>query len=173
MSIAHVFRIGGSRFFPRIVCIATGLTLVLAGCSLSDLAPSKVPGNRTDPNAVNTPQGAIDRYKGAIQQFRAATSGYASDPAIVLSGMLADELGSGQYNTRTSGDFTPFSLVDSRSTVGFEEDPTLTWPLTQTWARLAGVRITVQDALGALSEYAPNAPLAYSGHLANTVMSRN
>jgi hypothetical protein len=145
--------------------VAASLGVGVVGCSISDLAAAKVPGNRTDPNAVNTPAGAIDRYKGAIQQFRTAISGYASDPAIVLVGLVSDELGSGQYNSRTSGDFTPQSLMDSRNMTGWESDATLSTSYTNTWARLAGVRITAQDGLEALAAYAPTASPALSGHL--------
>jgi tetratricopeptide (TPR) repeat protein len=139
---------------------------VLTSCSLSDLVGTKLPSQVSDPDAVNTPHGAIDRYKGAIASFASATSGINHPPAfIVVSGLLSDELGSGQYNTPENGGFTSFSIIDSRSLQNEMLEPALAELVASPWLALANARTRSQDAIGAIAAYAPAASPALTGHL--------
>lgn len=146
---------------------ALALAAAASACSLSKLVDAKLPSGVSDPAAVNTRLGAIDRYKGAIFQFGAATSGMAAPQTafIVSSGMLADELGSGQYNTPSSGTFTNYSVIDSRAATGDQTASGLDDLPKGTWSGLSAVRIRVQDAIPAVQTYAPNEAPDLVAHL--------
>jgi hypothetical protein len=83
----------------------------------------------------------------------------------VASGLLADELGSGQYNTAGSGDFTWSSLIDSRAASGQPNTAPYEDIVKGTWQNLSSVRMRAQDAIPALATYAPDAPPDLTAHL--------
>lgn len=141
-----------------------GFVLSIQACSLSDLVSTTLPSGATDPATLETPQGAVDRYKGAIFRFRTIYSGYNSGNAFIsVSGLLSDELTSGQYNTLSSGDYTAVSLTDSRNLSGYELHGAASH-LAAIWAGLSATRLTAQDAIDALKRFAPDAPSDMIGH---------
>lgn len=144
---------------------AASAILGLSACSLSDLVSTSLPSNVTDPALLETPQGAIDRYKATIMKFRTIVSGYNSGNVFyIVSGLLSDELTSGEYNTLTSGNYSNNSIIDSRNMSSYNETGLYNTSQTEVWRGLAAVRMIAQDGISALRAYAPNAPKDLQGH---------
>lgn len=147
--------------------IITGLSLLLVAtaCSLSDLVSTKTPSGVTDPKSVETPAGAIDRYKGAMFRFRTVYGGFNNGSAYILvNGLLSDELSSGQYNTLENGNYTPMSVIDSRNISSYTGDASLRTTQVGIFSGLSATRLTAQDAIYALKSYASNIPTDLRGH---------
>jgi hypothetical protein len=143
----------------------TGLAITMAACSADQLINTQLPSTVSDPAAVNTPQGAVDRYHGTIALFGTATSGNNNPQTfIVASGLLSDELTSGDYPS-SQYPFTAAASVDSRSMKEGETDPTRAQVIVGTWGDLSGVRIHAQDAIYALTNFAPQSSPDLRGHM--------
>lgn len=147
-------------------CLRAGLILAVStACSLSDLVKVDSPPTGTDPDAIKTAAGALDLYRGVIHEFRSSTTGYSLHPTyVVTSGLLSDELASGQYPIPNQPSFSSASSIDSRNMQDDERSPALAPGIKSSWSGLQRTRLSSMTAIAALREYAPNAPKDYVGH---------
>jgi len=146
---------------PRIrvdALLGSILALVLGSCSPGTvLGNDALPPDVPDPTHVQTPDGALAIYRGAISQFGQAFGGHDGD--ILSGGILTDELQDGLVGlagTGTSG--SGWMFIDARS---FSNSDATDF----TYSALQSARGQINQALGALRAYAPNAPVALQGRL--------
>ncbi len=145
--------------------LVSGILLAASACSISDLVNTSPAPGTPDPDAAKTAAGAMDQYRGAITEFRAATSGY-STPAmyIVASALISDEMTSGEYPKEGNVSFSAASAFDSRNLLENERNGTIARGISDPWKGLQRTRITAMNSIAALRKYAPNAPKDYIGH---------
>jgi hypothetical protein len=130
----------------------------MAGCSVDGLVGSdKLPPDVTDPAATQTREGAVRAYHGTLVEFRRAF-----DQVLRLGGLLSDEL------RATSGNFgvpePDLLAIDSRQLPedgDFESRQRYSW----LYSALHRVRGQARQAIGLLTDYAPDSLSALTGHL--------
>jgi starch-binding outer membrane protein, SusD/RagB family len=121
---AHPIRIAATSLFLVAVCACGNLTQVTNNTI-------------TQPTQFDTPQGAVERWAGAVRDF---TNAYALQ--ALYSGLLTDELSSAE----------PDPFVDQRAITGQLESTTNTYP----YAQLAQARLEAIRAVQSLRTYNPN-----------------
>jgi hypothetical protein len=148
------------------ITIAMSLATLLWSCSPENLVNNApLPPDVPDPTQTQTPAGAIASYRGALLQLRSAFAGNP-DSYVPVSGLLTDELRSGRMGE--PGSIFGSELVDSRFLLedpGIGEDSTTAFPVRTLYGLLQRVRGQARQARGALHAYAPDAPIALTGHL--------
>lgn len=138
------------------------LLWLLSACNaLSAPLPPGVP----DPNSLKNAQGAQLVYEGALLAQRDGVAG-KSDAYIPVSGLLTDELESGEIGLPSS--VSTGTLMDSRvlpEYTGTGSDNVTNPFATSAYAYLQATRATARQARGYLLAYAPQAPKALTGHM--------
>ncbi len=153
----------------QIRLLMSGLLFVLAGVMLGGCAPEQVLGSNTlppdvpDPAVTKTPEGALAAYRGAVDLFRDAFGG-RSNSVILPMALLTDELE--DSNVGLPGVSYGEMRLDARqlpeyTDPGLEGNP----PYVSAYGALQRARGQMQEALGALTAYAPNASPALRGRL--------
>ncbi len=143
------------------VCLRTHAVLLAVACGVlasgcNSLLDVKQPDSVLDPNDLNSYQGAIQIYGGAVGQFAQAYMGGKSgvwDGQAGGSGKISDELMEGGQTIVTP---------DRRL---LAEGPLNVGNLDPLYADLQNGRIRVEQGIGALRKYAPSAPQAFTGRL--------
>ena len=129
----------------RSCCAATFLLLTLAACSPDSIGGTPaLPAGLSDPNAMNTPRGAVIVYRGTRQLFGIAFSDY-----VVAAGLITDELQPNSVGAPPGP--SPSRPLDARELpqgVGAESDPV--------YGELSKVRGQAQQAIGLLARFAPD-----------------
>jgi hypothetical protein len=151
----------------RILLHAVVLCGVLAGCSADGILGSNtLPPDVPDPAQTKTPAGALAAYRGAVGQFAKAFGGRVG--VAIPTAVLSDELQSG--NVSVAGVTEYWMPTDARALPEYA-DPSLdayaTVPGTpsRAYGELQKARGQMNQALGALRAYAPDAPVALQGRL--------
>jgi len=137
---------------------------ILAGCSPEDLVgEGDLPSDAQDPDVTRTRQGAIAAYYGTLVTFRNAVAG-RENSFIASSGLLADELhaasafglgfGAKEVDSR---DLPEWTDVTAEQFIG-------SWYIGP-YKQLHQVRSQSSQAVALLERYAPDAPVALTGHL--------
>ena len=128
----------------------------LVGCSLDSLVDVPRPSNILDPDALETKDGAIGMYNGALQEFNRAFMGgqqvnggsaVTEGNFAVAGGVLSDE-----YTLAAADD------IDQRTDAGGLSG-SFTFPV------MASAYVNTGQALQYLKLYYPDAPVAYGARL--------
>ncbi len=158
----------------RQIRLMSGLLFVLAGVVLSGCAPEQVLGSNTlppdvpDPAVAKTPEGALAAYRGAVDLFRQAFGGRGVNSenlgVILPMALLTDELEDSHVGLPgITYDMMPLDArqLPEYSDPGLEGSPLYVYA----YGVLQETRGQIQEALGALAAYAPNASPALRGRL--------
>lgn len=139
--------------------------MLATGCSLDGLVKSdELPPNVTDPAITKTPEGALAAYHGTVAMFRAAFGnaedtgdlggvGSAGLTFVVTAGLVADELRTG---ARLGGG-AAFAFAEDRRDLPATYD-------SDSYRLLQKVRGQAAQAIGLLTNYAPQAQRSLVGH---------
>ena len=138
---------GASRVWWRRRAWLAVAALLLTGCSLDSILKSdELPPDVTDPAITKTYEGAIAAYNGMLGDFRDAIGRGGNINAIVIGGLLGDELQMG--SSILGNQFVP---LDARTMPEGEEDP----QSATAYQQLQRVRGQAAQAIGLLRDYAP------------------
>lgn len=140
----------------RRVALTIAAAGAMAGCSLGSLTDVPRPSNILDPDALQTYDGAIGMYNGALSEFNRAFfggqqqnggSGVIPGNFAMAGGILADE-----YTLPSADD------IDQRTDAAGVSGQ-YTFPI------MAVAYVNSGQAIQYLKQYAPNAPKAYTARL--------
>jgi len=127
--------------------VAAGLALGVTGCSLDDLTGTEtLPDDVSEPEVVESAQGAISAYHGVLVTFREAFS-----TVVSAGGVLSDELQNPSGN-----------LLDQRQ---LPDGDTIPADARNTYSFLQKVRGQASQAAGLLAEYAPDSLQVLTAHV--------
>jgi hypothetical protein len=146
------------------------LVMAIASVACNDLAglagKQSLPSGVSDPSTVNTPEGALEMYVGALYQFQynvGSGAGYhttgqngAFVDFVIVSGLLTDELQAGDLGGVPNA-YTTITGADSIDARIFPEE--------SLYNELQAVRGAGNQALGALAAYDSTASPALRGQL--------
>ncbi len=136
---------GTSRWARGLVGL---LTVTVLGCGIADEAP--LPPNVEDPATLQTPSGAMARYRETVAEL-----GGAFDRVMTVGGAMTDELTALPLPLSVGGAFT---AIDSR------QDLTDVNEILS--KRLYRLRAQAREARGFIKAYAPDSSPALGAHLA-------